>query len=171
MIPTQTLESRNGIAFFKLLKTDDALGFLLFLVFRHHPAILLRRPPHHHPRATGIAASTTADRLTAAPGHAADAHLYMALAQLFAAADRVDGRERERADWTVVCFAQARRRTERRRELGTPRGARDRVVVCLLWRPAGGEGGRGVVGCVGRWSTVVEAGVGDRAPALRLWRG
>lgn len=168
MIPTQTLESRNDIAFLKLLKTDDALGFLLFLVLRHHPAILLRRPPHHHPRATGIAASTTttADRLAAAPGNAADAHLYMALAQLFAAADGVDGRERERADWTVVCFAQARRRTKRRRELGTPRGARDRVVVCLLWRPAGREGGRGVVGCVGRRSTVVEAG--DRAPALGL---
>lgn len=169
MISTQTLESRNDIALLELLKADDTLCLLLLLVLRHHPAILLRRPPHHHPRTTGIAASTDAtDWLIAAPGHAADAHLHVALAQLFTAADRVDWRECEGADWAVVCFAKAWRRPERRREFGTPRGAGDRVVVSLLRRPAGGEGGRGVIWCMGGRSTVVEAGVGARAPALGL---
>lgn len=105
MIPTQALQPRNNITLLKLLKTNNTFRLLLFLLIINNPTILLGRAPHHHSRAAACVAAP-AHRLLAARD-AANTHLHVALAQLFAAADRVDGREGKCADWTVVCFTES----------------------------------------------------------------
>lgn len=142
MIPTQALQPRNHIPFFKLLKANHTFRLLP----RPHQAILLGGAPHHHSRAARVAAAAL---LRCAAADAADAHLDVAFAQLLAAADGVDGREGERADGAVVRFA------ERTEVVGAACGG-DRVVVCLLRGPPRGEGGGGIVG----WWGVVGETVG-----------